>query len=77
MDKSISTKCGHVTRRLKNNEPLTGKVLEFALSVIGEPKDELLSGMARKLKIGEELSEYEAHIMVDVLLLHVRLGCSS
>lgn len=72
--KAISAKCGHVKRRLKQNEPLEGKVLEFALSVIGETSDEFLRGIADKLKAGEKLSEYEHHIMVDVLLLHTRLG---
>lgn len=76
--KSISARCGHVKRRLSRNEPLKGKVLEFALSIVEgdcrSPDDELLRGMAEKLKAGEALSDYEYHIMVDVLLLHVRLG---
>lgn len=80
MADSISAKCGHLTRRLKRNERLTGKVLEFALSVIGEPRGRdgaphpFYKGMADKLKAGQPLSEYEFHIMVDVLLLHERLG---
>jgi hypothetical protein len=78
--KEISAKCGHVKRRLNQNEPLEGKVLEFALSVIeggmGSSNEDFLSGIADKLKAGEKLSEYEHHIMVDVLLLHVRLGAA-
>jgi hypothetical protein len=42
----------------------------------GRHHDELLDGMAQKLKAGQPLGEYEQHIMVDVLLLHVRLGAS-
>jgi hypothetical protein len=67
--------CGHVKRRLNQNEPLEGKVLEFALDeVIGETDDDFLKGIAEKLKAGEKLDDYEQHIMVDVLLLHTRLG---
>jgi hypothetical protein len=72
--KSISAMCGHVKRRLNQNEPLEGKVLEFALSLIGETDDDFLNGIAEKLKAGEKLDDYEHHTMVDVILLHVRLG---
>jgi len=69
--KSLSARCGHVKRRLARDEPLTGKLLEFALDCTGDPN------IARKLSAGEELSEYEYHIFVDVELLHVRLGARS
>ena len=72
--KGIIAKCGHVKRRLNQNEPLEGKVLEFALSLIGETDDGFLNGIAEKLKAGDKLDEYEHHIMVDVILLHARLG---
>lgn len=72
--KSISAMCGHVKRRLNRNEPLEGKVLEFALGIVGETDDDFLSGIAEKLKAGDKLDDYELHIMVDVLLLHERLG---
>lgn len=72
--KEISTKCGHVKRRLNQNEPLEGKVLDFALSLIGETDDDFMNGIAEKLKAGDKLDEYELHIMVDVVLLHARLG---
>ena len=72
----ISAKCGHVTRQLNRDEPLTEKVLEFALSVIDKSRkgtdDDMLSGMANKLKAGQQLSDYESHFMVDVLLVHKR-----
>ncbi len=77
---SIAAKCGHVTRRLRQNKPLTGKVLEFALSVIGDGQksdgtvDPFNKGIADKLKAGQPLSEYEYHILVEVVLLHVRLS---
>jgi|SaaInlStandDraft_3_1057020.scaffolds.fasta_scaffold04379_3 FKBP-type peptidyl-prolyl cis-trans isomerase 2 len=35
---SIKAKCGHVKLQLNKGEPLAGKTLEFALTVIGEPK---------------------------------------
>jgi len=80
--KMISAQCGHVKRRLNNDEPLEGKTLEFALSIVeggtgSSEFNEFLSGIAEKLKAGEKLSEYEHHIMVDVLLLHVKLGGAS
>lgn len=64
-------------RQLNRDEPLTDKVLEFALSVIDESRkksidDDMLSSVANKLKAGQQLSEYESHIMVDVLLVHKR-----
>jgi len=68
--KGIGAKCGHVKRRLSQNEPLEGKVLEFALSLIGETDDDFLKGIAEKLKAGDKLDEYEHHIMVDVILWH-------
>ncbi|MGH8389502.1 MAG: hypothetical protein ACRESJ_29170 [Pseudomonas sp.] len=72
--KSISAKCGHVKRKLNQNEPLEGELLEFALSLIGDSDHELLIGIAEKLKRGDKLDDYEHHTMVDVILLHARLG---
>ena len=37
--KWISTKCGHVKRDLLRNKRLTGKTLEFALTVVGEDSE--------------------------------------
>ena len=76
--KTINAKCGHVKRRLVRNDPLSGKVLDFALSVIEQSRERtndtaLLDRISRKLANEEELSDYEAHIMIDVLLLHKRL----
>jgi len=74
--KSIGARCGHVKRRILAKEPLTGKVLEFALDVLGDEsfasKGEIST--AEKLKAGQPLNDYESHIMVDVLLLHTKLG---
>ena len=74
--RSESAKYGHVTRRLLRNDRLTGKVLESALSVVGQggTGDSLCDGIAAKLIAGRQLSDYEKHIMIDVLLLHARLG---
>lgn len=66
--KSFGARCGHVKRRLKQGEALTGKTLELALEYAQD--DEVV----RKLHAGEPLSEYEYHILVEVLLLHARLS---
>jgi hypothetical protein len=70
--KAHSTRCGHVKRRLANDERLTGKTLEFALGILGD--DEFSRGIAEKLKAGKKLGEYEFHMLVEVWLLHVRLA---
>ena len=67
--RSISAQCGHVKRDLLRNKRLTGKTLEFALSVVGHDSE-----IGEKLKAGRALTEYELHLMIDVFLLHVRLG---
>ncbi|TKW61093.1 MAG: hypothetical protein DI628_00225 [Blastochloris viridis] len=67
--KARGAKCGHVKRRLLNGEPLEGKTLDFALGILN-PEDVIY----KKLKEGQPLSEYELHLMVDVYLLHERLG---
>ena len=80
--KSNSAKCGHVKRRLAQNERLTGVVLDFALGVLDEgmgseadtKKDEFLRGIAAKLVAGETLDDYECHYMVDVLLSRKRMS---
>jgi hypothetical protein len=69
--KRVSARCGHVKRRLVRNERLEGDLLEFAVGVAGEGTD-----IAEKLKAGQQLSGYELHLMVDVFLLHARLGVS-
>jgi len=66
--KAVSARCGHVKRRLVRGEPIAGKLLEFALDTIS---DEAISA---KLQAGERLSEYELHLVVDVYLLHKKLG---
>jgi hypothetical protein len=50
-----------LTRHMKRDEPLTGDVLEFALSSV---RDDTI---AEKLKRGAPLSDYEKH-MIDGLL---------
>lgn len=67
--RSIGAKCGHVKRALQQDKRLTGKTLEFALTVVG-PDSEI----GEKLKAGRALTEYEQHLMIDVHLLHKRLG---
>lgn len=66
--KSFSAQCGHVKRRILSGERLKGKTLKFALDVISDDT------VCAKLKAGEKLTDYEAHLVVDVWLLHLRLG---
>jgi len=47
-------------------------LLEFALSVVGEPQgdgssDDLLRSIRQKLASGDELSEYEYHVFVEIV----------
>ena len=77
MNREIVAKCGHVTRRLMAGEPLKGKTLEFALTVIDSSKEgfsseQFLVDMRNKLIAETELSDYEKHIMGDVLMLNYR-----
>jgi len=74
--RSKSASYGHVKRRLLRDERLTGKVLESALSIVGQggTGDSLRDGIATKLIAGQQLDDYEKHIMIDVLLLHARLA---
>ena len=67
--KRITTYCRLVKRDLSQNKRLTGKTLEFALAVVDHDSE-----IGEKLKAGRALTEYELHLMIDVLLLHVRLG---
>jgi hypothetical protein len=66
--KRFATQCGHVSRRLYRNERLTGELLELAVSACLEETT------AEKLKKGEPLTDYEKHLIVDVVLVHMRLG---
>ncbi|WKA26374.1 hypothetical protein [Bradyrhizobium roseum] len=66
--KRFATLCGHVSRRLKNNERLAGNVLELAVSAAFDEKT------AKKFRNGEPLDDYEKHLIVDVALLHMRLA---
>lgn len=74
----VRAKCRHVKRLLNANQSLSGEALEFALDILprksGSKYDPLFDEMASKLKSGQQLDAYEHHLMVDVLLLHVRLG---
>ena len=78
VSRAASARCGHVTRRLTRNVPLKGKVLQFSLGVIEESRKGFSDGgfldrLAGKLAKGQRLDDYEAHIMLDVLLPHYRL----
>ncbi len=77
--KSASARYGHIKRRLLRGEPLSRDLLELALDLVGDggSGDKLTDGIANKLIAGKPLDDYELHIMVDVLLLHARLGGAS
>jgi hypothetical protein len=77
MNRSVSAKCGHVKRQLLQRKPLTGELLEFALGCISDSSGNiLLDDICRKLRSGDQLTEYELHIFVEVILLHVRLSAA-
>ena len=75
-----NARCGHIKRKLIRNEQLTGELLKLALEILEpmpENEDEqskLARGIATKLRHRMPLDEYEFHMVVDVWLLHVRLG---
>ncbi|MGE0626721.1 MAG: hypothetical protein AB7O43_02780 [Hyphomicrobiaceae bacterium] len=66
--KAVGARCGHVKRLLARGEPLKGKLLQFALDTISDDR------IAAKLIAGEKLDDYELHLMLDVYLLHRKLG---
>lgn len=75
--KSHSARCGHVRRCILSGTPVSKKVRDFALAVIESSRNgfsdmAFMDGIARKLEQQAPLSEYEGHIMVDVLLPHSR-----
>lgn len=74
--KSVNGRLGHIKRRLLRGEPLTRGLLELALDIVGDGNtgDALVDGIANKLTSGQKLSDYELHLMVDVILLHAKLG---
>lgn len=78
--KLVIGRCGHIKRRLRRKEPLTGDLLKFALDLVEpDPKnqDEFAQfgrRMATKLKHGMPLDDYELHIMEEIFLLNARLG---
>lgn len=77
--KSMSVRLGHVKRRLKRGEALTGKHLELALEVVGNGNTghSQTDRIAHQLEAGQGLDAYEMHLMLDVFLLHARLSAGS
>lgn len=76
-------KVAWVKRKLNAGEPLTGELLEFTLGLLPDPRpnptknDEVWVSIEKKLKAGEKLGDYEHHLMVDVVLLHIRLQAAA
>jgi hypothetical protein len=66
--KRIGARYGHIKRKLKQGERLEGELRELAVDSVGGNAD-----LAEKLKLGQQLSEYELHLMFDMYLLHARL----
>lgn len=63
---------------IMNNEPVEGVLLGLALEIIdkggrGDSDKDLVDKMKEKIKSGKELTEYEKHIFVDVMMLHRKL----
>lgn len=77
--KSESARLGHIKRRLRRAEPLMGDLLKLALDVVGDGNtdNELTDRIAKKLKTGQSLDDYELHLMEDVFLLHARLASAN
>lgn len=79
----IGRKVAHAKRLINAGEPLKGDILEFTLGSLPDPQpnpsktDEVWVSIARKLKAGEKLDNYEHHLMVDMVLLHVRLAAAA
>lgn len=67
--KRVGARCGHIKRKLKEGQPLEGELLESAVEVVGGNE-----GLAEKLRSGRPLDSYELHLMLDMYLLHARLG---
>ncbi len=78
-----SNRCTQLSRRLKANKPVTGELLAFALSLVPDRNaarreyDEVWADAIEKLKAGEPLYDYAYHLLVDVILLHVRLQANA
>lgn len=75
--KSSAAIYGNIKRRLERNEPLKGKSLELALEIVDLHGEDELSILAKKISLkittGQSISEYERHIMLDMLMVHHRL----
>lgn len=73
--RSFSARCGHITRRLNANQPLTGKLLELALNIIDEMnhRGAEVDAIREKIRTGAQLTDYESHIMIDAILVGKRL----
>jgi hypothetical protein len=67
--KRVGVRCGHIKRKLKEGQALEGGLLEFAVETVGGNK-----ALAEKLRTGQQLDGYELHLMLDMHLLHARLG---
>ncbi len=64
--KRTSARCGHIKRKLKQGERLKGELLEFAVeTVVGNP------ALVEKLRNGQQLSDYDLHLMFDMYLRHM------
>jgi hypothetical protein len=77
--KSVNGRLGHIKRRLLRGEPLTRGLLDLALDIVGDGNtgDARADGIANKLTSGQKLSDYELHLIVDVILLHAKLGIAN
>jgi len=77
----LSATLSSISKKLSRGESLKDDELDHALSLVydnanSENKEtaDFYSGIYNKLIAGEKLGEYELHMVVDVLILHKRLG---
>ena len=74
MGKRFSAKCGHLTRKIMAGKDLSGSSLDLAIDIICSSSSEWAHELGRKLVRHEKLTDYEKHLMLEVLLLHAKLG---
>ena len=74
MGKRFSAKCGQLTRKIMADEDLSGSSLDLTIDIICSSSSEWAHELGRKLVGHEKLTDYEKHLMLEVLLLHAKLG---
>ncbi len=74
--RSWSARCGHISKKLFNDEPLKGKTKIFALELLSLESykdDECFIQIHHKITNNELLTDYEKSMMEDVVLTNSKL----